>query len=172
MTEASSADKKAFKNGGEAYNDLINGTAIGMIKDPKARAAAVAALKAGRKDLLKAYIGDRHEKAAIDIINKKQNSMAAAGMTDESLKEDIAFDENGDETFTPEEQEEFDCDEWGNSNSGYDQYHHCGWCEEIFPESEMRHEVDFGWICDRCEAELKSHGGPLTFIEEELKDKK
>lgn len=81
------------------------------------------------------------------------------------LKEDIKFDVDGNEIFTKEEQEEYDCDEYGNSNTSYDQFHHCGWCEEVYPEYDMRHEVDFGWICGRCEDELKSHGGPLTFIE-------
>ena len=81
------------------------------------------------------------------------------------LKEDIKFDVDGNEIFTKEEQEEYDCDEYGNSNTSYDQFHHCGWCEEVYPEYDMRHEVDFGWICSRCEDELKSHGGPLTFIE-------
>ena len=81
------------------------------------------------------------------------------------LKEDIKFDVDGNEIFTKEEQEEYDCDEYGNSNVSYDQFHHCGWCEEVYPEYDMRHEVDFGWICSRCEDELKSHGGPLTFIE-------
>ena len=82
------------------------------------------------------------------------------------LKEDIKFDADGNEIFTKEEQEEYDCDEYGNSNVSYDQFHHCGWCEEVYPEYDMRHEVDFGWICSRCEDELKSHGGPLTFIED------
>ena len=82
------------------------------------------------------------------------------------LKEDIKFDADGNEIFTKDEQEEYDCDEYGNSNASYDQFHHCGWCEEVYPESDMRHEVDFGWICSRCEDELKSHGGPLTFIED------
>ena len=60
------------------------------------------------------------------------------------LKEDIKFDADGNEIFTKEEQEEYDCDEYGNSNTGYDQFHHCGWCEEVYPETDMRHEVDFG----------------------------
>jgi len=88
---------------------------------------------------------------------------------DENLKEDfddeIQYDEEGNELFTPEEQEEYECDEWGYSNDGYDQYHHCGWCKEIYPESDMRQEADFGWLCDRCQDELHYHGGPLMFIE-------
>lgn len=136
LTEASSAEKRAFKNGGEDYNDLINGTAIGMIKDPKARAAAVAALKAGRKDLLKAYLGDRHEDAAINLLDKKQTAMANAGMTDECLKEDIEEDEV-----------------------------ECGWCHEQCPKSDCRYEKDFGYLCPQCEAELKSRGEQLVFVE-------
>lgn len=107
-----------------------------MIKDPKARAAAVAALKAGRQDLLKAYIGDRHEASAIDLLDKKQTAMANAGMTDESLKEDIKEDEV-----------------------------ECGWCHEKFPEAECRYEKDFGYLCPQCEAALKSRGEELIFIE-------
>jgi len=35
----------------------------------------------------------------------------------------------------------------------------------VYPESEMRQEVDFGWLCDRCEAAIKSRGEHLVFIE-------
>ena len=84
----------------------------------------------------------------------------------ESLKEE-ADPKDTQFVFTPEEQAEYNCDEEGNCEDSYDQLCHCGWCGEIFTKSEMRHELDFGWICSRCEAELKSHGGPLTFIENE-----
>lgn len=90
----------------------------------------------------------------------------------ESLKlsEGFGHEDEKPEVFTPEEQEEYNCDEDGNCLDSYDTLHHCGWCGEVFTESEMRHEADFGWICSRCEDELRSHGGPLTFIEnEELK---
>jgi len=69
------------------------------------------------------------------------------------------------EVFTPEEQAEYHCDEEGNCEDSHDKLHHCGWCEEVFTESEMRHEVDFGWLCPRCEAAIKSRGEELVFIE-------
>lgn len=83
------------------------------------------------------------------------------------LKEEVEFDADGNEIFTKAEQEEYDCDEYGNSNEGHDVFHHCGWCNEIYTEYEMKHEADFGWICDRCEDELRSHGGPLKFVEKD-----
>ena len=87
----------------------------------------------------------------------------------ELIKEDLEDADPKDTqfVFTPEEQEEYDCDEDGNCNNSIDQLCHCGWCGEVYPTSEMRHEADFGWICSRCEDELKYHGGPLTFIENE-----
>ena len=91
----------------------------------------------------------------------------------ELVKEDLD-DKDPKETqfvFTPEEQKEYNCDEEGNCEDSYDQLCHCGWCGEVYPTSEMRHEVDFGWICSRCEDELRYHGGPLTFIENEELDK-
>jgi len=88
-----------------------------------------------------------------------------SGQLVESLLEDTNSNEH--ETFTAEEQEEYNCDEDGNCLDSYDTLHHCGWCGDVFTEYEMRHEADFGWICSRCEDELKSHGGPLTFIENE-----
>ena len=91
----------------------------------------------------------------------------------ELVKEDLD-DKDPKETqfvFTPEEQKEYNCDEDGNVSDSYDQLCHCSWCGEVYPTSDMRHEVDFGWICSRCEDELRSHGGPLTFIENEELDK-
>lgn len=84
----------------------------------------------------------------------------------------LSEDLNDQEIFTPEEQEEYNCDEEGYCEDSYDQLHHCGWCGEVYTESEMRHEADFGWLCSRCEDALKSQGGPLTFIENENLDKK
>lgn len=80
---------------------------------------------------------------------------------DESLKENIEQQE----TFTPEEQKEYNCDEDGNCVDSYDTLHHCGWCGDVFTEYEMRHEADFGWICPRCVEALKSQGDHLVFIE-------
>ena len=38
----------------------------------------------------------------------------------------------------------------------------CQWCEELFPESELREEVDLGYLCDRCIAAIHSRGESLT----------
>ena len=38
----------------------------------------------------------------------------------------------------------------------------CTWCGELFPESELREEVDLGHLCDRCIAAIKSRGETLT----------
>ena len=43
----------------------------------------------------------------------------------------------------------------------------CGWCGESYPKSECRREQDFGYLCPQCEAELKSRGEELVFIENE-----
>lgn len=41
----------------------------------------------------------------------------------------------------------------------------CKWCEELFDKSECRYEVSLGWLCDRCQAAIKSRGETLTFRE-------
>ena len=38
----------------------------------------------------------------------------------------------------------------------------CTWCNDLFPESELREEVDLGHLCDRCIMAIHSHGEPLT----------
>ena len=40
--------------------------------------------------------------------------------------------------------------------------HLCKWCSELFYESELREEVDLGYLCDRCVAAIKSRGETLT----------
>ena len=83
ITEASSAETRAFKNGGKDLDDLVQGKAIARIKDPKARAAAVAAAKAGRPDAAKAFTGDRKEDQAAAAFEKKAQAMADAGVKDD-----------------------------------------------------------------------------------------
>ena len=88
-------------------------------------------------------------------------------ITDECLKEskDDEFDFDAPETFTDEEREENELDEDGCDDSG-EQWHHCGFCQEVFPESDLRAEASWGWLCDRCIDSLKSHtGDKLYFIE-------
>jgi hypothetical protein len=41
----------------------------------------------------------------------------------------------------------------------------CKWCDELFDKSECRYEVNLGWLCDRCQAAIKSRGETLTFRE-------
>ena len=41
----------------------------------------------------------------------------------------------------------------------------CKWCNELFDKSECRYEVDLGYLCDRCQAAIKSRGETLTFRE-------
>jgi len=86
LEEASSAEKKAFKDGGEAYTDLIQGKAIARIKDPAARDAAVAAIKAGRPEVASEFIGDRKEAQAERSFEKKAGKMQDAGI---EVEEDL-----------------------------------------------------------------------------------
>lgn len=44
----------------------------------------------------------------------------------------------------------------------------CKWCDELFDKSECRYEVDLGWLCDRCQAAIKSRGETLIFRESPL----
>lgn len=44
----------------------------------------------------------------------------------------------------------------------------CKWCDELFDKSECRYEVDLGWLCNRCQAAIKSRGEELTFREGSL----
>ena len=43
-----------------------------------------------------------------------------------------------------------------------DAWHLCTWCEDLFPESELRDETDLGHLCDRCIAAIHSRGETLT----------
>lgn len=80
MQEASSAEKKAFKQGGDAMGDLVQGKAIARIKDPKDKEAAIAAAKAGRPDVVKQFTGDRKEDQAYAAVDSKMQKMADAGV--------------------------------------------------------------------------------------------
>ena len=66
--------------------------------------------------------------------------------------------------FTKAEQEEHHMDEDGNSLDSYDEFVRCGWCDEICTKHECAFEKDFGWLCNRCQDELKYHGGHLDII--------
>ena len=66
--------------------------------------------------------------------------------------------------FTKAEQDEYHMDEYGNSLDSYDEFVRCGWCDEICTKHECVFEKDFGWLCNRCQDELKYHGGHLDII--------
>lgn len=40
----------------------------------------------------------------------------------------------------------------------------CAWCEELFPENEMRKEKDMGLLCEHCIQGILSHGEPLCIV--------
>lgn len=85
-----------------------------------------------------------------------------------SFAEGLKLTEGADdkpERFTPEEQAEYNCDEDGNSLEGFDTLHHCAWCGDVETAGEMKHELNFGWLCSRCVADLKSRGETLTVVE-------
>ena len=105
------------------------------------------------------------ESAGGDASGASAGDSGAAGGCSESLKEDIEYNKENQFVFTPEEQKEYNCDDGGNSNEGFDQYVHCGWCGEVYSTSECRNEAAFGYICPRCQDELHYHGGELMFIE-------
>lgn len=101
LNEASSAEKKAFKHGGQDYIDLLVGRSIARIKDPEARKAAVDLVKNGDEEIAKErIIGDRKLGQATKDIEDKMTSMSDAGMTDESLEEqskDVLVEEDSGE---------------------------------------------------------------------------
>lgn len=68
--------------------------------------------------------------------------------------------------FTPEEQAEYGIDEEGQSLEGFDTYVRCNWCGEVYSEFDCKFEANLGWLCPRCQDEVRSHGGPLTIVEE------
>ena len=46
----------------------------------------------------------------------------------------------------------------------------CTWCNELFGKDQCRKEVNLGWLCDRCQAAIKSRGESLTFRENDYWD--
>ncbi len=98
ITEASSAEKKAIRDdNADNYADLVIGRAIARIKDPAAREAAVAAMKAGRPDAAHNFTGDRKEQQADDALQKKFKKIVDASPAeykDESLNESILVEED------------------------------------------------------------------------------
>lgn len=66
--------------------------------------------------------------------------------------------------FTEEEMKEFNMDEDGNSLDSYDEYVRCNWCGEVFTVDQCVFEANMGWLCDRCEAAIRSRGEKLTIL--------
>ena len=126
LEEASSAEKKAFKHGGQDQVDLEQGKAIARIHDPKARDAAVAAVKAGRPEVAQAFIGDRKLSQAEQPLATKMQKMQDAGMTDESLEGTVDVDLSDDrtpveETSEPEMTEPLDGNEIRKFEAGIEE---------------------------------------------------
>ena len=87
LEEASSAEKRAFKDGGQAAADYLDGKAIARIKDKDMRDAAIALKKANAsKDALNRFVGNRKETQAEFNFDKKQQAMANAGY---AIEEDL-----------------------------------------------------------------------------------
>ena len=42
-----------------------------------------------------------------------------------------------------------------------EEYLECQWCKESFPESELREEVNLGYLCYRCIKAIQSRGESL-----------
>ena len=107
LTEASTAEKRSFKQGGEATGDLIQGKAIARVKDPQARQAAVAAVRAGRPDVAKQFYGDRKEDQAFAANDKKMTKMQKRlGDMEESLDEDLQLYASSLKDFKPAKEAE------------------------------------------------------------------
>jgi len=43
-----------------------------------------------------------------------------------------------------------------------DEWKLCNWCETLSPVSELREEVNLGWLCGWCIEGIASHGEHLT----------
>lgn len=76
------------------------------------------------------------------------------------------FDFDTEDHFTEEEQEEYNIDENGMEEDSYELWHHCEWCKEPFPESDLKKDMHLGWLCDYCVDALESRGEKLTLMEE------
>ena len=163
LLEASSAEKRAVLNGGKDLDDLIQGKAIARIKDPKARAAAVAAAKAGRPDAVKDFTGDRKEDQAAANYEKKALAMQKAGLTESdddwknpedcsTLEEydnfglsDLEYNIKNNHILDAEEIEESDEADWDQDADGY-VAHVCSiaaWGAPTSNEAEKRLLVDY-----------------------------
>ena len=99
IEEASSAEKKAYRNGGEDYQDYIDGKAIARVKDPDERAMLLHQKrmeKKGKKMSDRPEVSntlDRKVQQATKAFDKKQASMAKAGVSEEQQLNEEPIDE-------------------------------------------------------------------------------
>ena len=42
-----------------------------------------------------------------------------------------------------------------------EEYHECQWCKQSFPKSDLREEIDLGYLCYRCIKAIQSRGETL-----------
>lgn len=118
LKEASSAEKKAFKNGGKDFADYIDGKAIARVKDPDERARLIAVKKLDDKGKLDDRPNveqelDRKERQAEKSFEKKAQKMADKGYAaEECLSESVKADlgsveqlEQADEILNKDENE-------------------------------------------------------------------
>ena len=94
-----------------------------------------------------------------EAIKKIETILAEKGyvVSDEIINLNNDLDEK---LFTPEEQEEYDCDEDGyyEDNGRWGRLVQCGWCGDLCDEDECKYEASFGWLCKNCQSALWSRG--------------
>lgn len=91
-------------------------------------------------------------------------------LSNESLKEYYDPTEVITDYFDEYEQKNYGIDKDGYTKDGLERYVHCGWCEEPTPLSEMRKELNLGYICKDCQDTLYSRGEKAVY-EEALDEK-
>ena len=47
-------------------------------------------------------------------------------------------------------------------DKNYEEHFLCIWCEDLFPKSELRKEVNMGYLCNTCIQAINSRGERLT----------
>jgi hypothetical protein len=88
LDEASTAEKRALLGDEQDRVDVVQGKAIARIKDPAARDAAIAAIKAGRPEVAAQFYGSRKAGQADVELAKKFAKMQKAGLTEADVGDD------------------------------------------------------------------------------------
>ena len=119
-----------------------------------------------KKVILDALAAEGYEPDEVQFVDKGQVYGYVVGKIKMMARATMSYQkrEGLTEKFTPEEMEEFNMDEDGNSLDGYDTYVRCGWCEEIFPDTDCDFEYNLGWLCDRCYSAIASRGERLMIV--------